>query len=262
MKTPSLSILIPACNEGGAITATLSDIIAAVDRHEIDAEIVVVDDSSDDNTAEMVETFAADDPRVRIVTRELPRGFGRAVRTGLKELSGEVVVIAMADQSDDPEDIIRYYQTINDGYDCVFGSRFIAGAKVVDYPIIKRLFNRLTNKLIQLMFWTHFNDLTNAFKAYRREVIDHCGPFYASHFNITIEMSLSALIRKYRIAQIPINWYGRTWGSSKLRLGQMGRRYLCVLLKLFFERILIADDIIADREAAEKKNLEGPQQEN
>ena len=109
---------------------------------------------------------------------------------------------------------------------------------------------------------THFNDLTNAFKAYRREVIDHCGPFYASHFNITIEMSLSALIRKYRIAQIPINWYGRTWGSSKLRLGQMGRRYLCVLLKLFFERILIADDIIADREAAEKKNLEGPQQEN
>jgi dolichol-phosphate mannosyltransferase len=249
---PSLSILIPAYNESGTIEATLHDIIEAIDRHAVETEILVINDSSDDNTGEIVDVIAAGDGRVRQLHRTLPRGFGRAVRTGLKQVAGEVVVIVMADQSDDPEDIFRYYQKINEGYDCVFGSRFVDAAVVVDYPPVKRFFNRLMNKLIQVMFWTPFNDMTNAFKAYRREVIQHCGPFYASHFNITIEMSLSALIRKYRIAQIPISWHGRTWGSSKLRLGQMGRRYLCILLKLFFERILISDDIVADRQAAQK----------
>jgi dolichol-phosphate mannosyltransferase len=89
--------------------------------------------------------------------------------------------------------------------------------------------------------------MTNAFKAYRVEVLRECGPYRASHFNITIEMSLSALIRRFAIAEIPIRWYGRTWGSSKLSMREMGARYLCVLLKLFFEQLLIADDLPAGR---------------
>jgi dolichol-phosphate mannosyltransferase len=129
----------------------------------------------------------------------------------------------------------------------VFGSRFIKGGEVVNYPKLKLVVNRIVNKCVQYLFWTRFNDLTNAFKAYRTEVILDCGPYRASHFNITLEMSLSALIRRYHIAEIPIHWYGRTWGSSNLKLRQMGRRYLSTLLMMFFQRVLIADDLMAER---------------
>jgi dolichol-phosphate mannosyltransferase len=145
---------------------------------------------------------------------------------------------------------VRYYRKIEEGYDCVFGSRFITGSHVVEYPIVKLVVNRIVNKLMQWFFWCPFNDLTNAFKAYRTAVARECGPYRASHFNITIEMSLSAIIRKYNIAQVPISWTGRTWGSSNLRLGEMGRRYLATLLKVVAEKVLIADDLIVERLAA------------
>ncbi len=99
-----------------------------------------------------------------------------------------------------------------------------------------------------MIFWTKFNDLTNALKAYRTAVIRDCGPYRACHFNLTIEMSLvGSTVREYNIAQIPIRWYGRVGGGSNLRLGEMGRRYLSRLLVTFFQRHLIADDLLADR---------------
>ena len=139
------------------------------------------------------------------------------------------------------------YEKIEQGYDCVFGSRFVKGAVVTNYPGFKLFANRIVNHCIRWLFWTKFNDLTNAFKVYRTEVIRECGPYRASHFNLTIEMSLSALIRGYNIVEIPISWRGRTWGSSNLHLSEMGRRYLNVLLKLWFEQVLIHDDIIEER---------------
>src|SRR5580692_9197534 len=156
----------------------------------------------------------------------------------------------MADLSDSPDDVVAYYRKIREGYDCVFGSRFIKGSEVQNYPPFKLFVNRIVNRCIQFMFWTRFNDLTNAFKAYRTAVVRDCGPYRACHFNLTLEMSLSALIRNYQIAQIPIRWYGRTWGSSNLKMVEMGRRYLSTLLMMFFQRYLIADDLLADRVAS------------
>jgi dolichol-phosphate mannosyltransferase len=192
----------------------------------------------------------AKDPAIRLVTRVPPGGFGRAIRSGLEAVRGDVVVIYMADLSDSPEDVVAYYRKIGEGYDCVFGSRFVKGSKVENYPRFKLFCNRVVNRGIQVMFWTRFNDMTNAFKAYRTAVIRDCGPYRACHFNLTIEMSLGALIRRYNVAQIPISWYGRTWGSSNLKLGEMGRRYLSTLLMMFFQRHLIADDLMADRLAS------------
>ena len=189
----------------------------------------------------------AADPAIRLVTRPAPGGFGRAIRAGLEAVRGDVVVIYMADCSDDAQDVVACYRKIDEGYDCVFGSRFIQGSHVEGYPWRKLVANRLVNRCIQLLFWTRFNDTTNAFKAYRTAVIRDCGPYRASHFNITLEMSLGALIRGYNIAQIPIRWKGRSWGSSKLRLREMGRKYLCTLLMLFFQRLLLADDLLAER---------------
>lgn len=244
-----LSVIIPAHNEEQNIGRCIDELTATLRDAEIPYEFIIVNDNSSDGTPDVVRQRMELDGNIQLINRRPPGGFGRAIRSGLEYVTGDVVVIYMADHSDDPEDAVAYYRKIEEGYDCVFGSRFIAGAHVEHYPFIKRICNRLANQAIRLLFRTRFNDLTNAFKAYRSDVIHACGPYRASHFNITIEMSLAALNRNYKIAQIPIRWYGRTWGASKLRLREMGRRYLSTLLMMFFERTLIADDVVADSRA-------------
>jgi dolichol-phosphate mannosyltransferase len=150
----------------------------------------------------------------------------------------------MADGSDQPDDLIRCYRVMQDGWDCVFGSRFMRGSHTTHYPWLKLAINRLVNQTIRMMFWTSHNDMTNAFKLYRKHVIQACQPLRACHFNITIELSLGALIRGYSIARIPISWHGRTWGSTHLKLRDMGRRYLHTLLVMYSTRALVLDDIV------------------
>jgi dolichol-phosphate mannosyltransferase len=247
MNQLTLSIVIPAYNEQENIKQTIIEILNVLQNEKIPSEIVVVNDNSKDNTPEVVKEIQKDYTSVKLVNRTPPGGFGRAIRTGLQNFSGDVVIIVMADLSDDPNDIVKYYRKIEEGYDCVYGSRFTKHSIVKDYPLYKLIVNRIVNKAIQIIFWTNHNDLTNAFKAYRSEVIKNLVPLHACHFNITIELSLSALIRKYRIASVPINWYGRKWGQSNLKLRAMGRRYLATLLKIWFERVLILDDILAEK---------------
>jgi len=246
-----LSIVIPAYNEEKNIAKCINELqVTLREKYQIPYEIIVVNDSSTDDTEAVVRAEMATDSAVQIVNRAPPSGFGRAIRSGMEVIRGDIVVVYMADLSDSPADVVAYYRKIGEGYDCVFGSRFIKGSVVQDYPPVKLFFNRIVNRCIQFMFWCRFNDLTNAFKAYRTAVIRDCGPYRACHFNLTLEMSLGALIRDYNIAQIPIHWYGRTWGSSNLKLGEMGRRYLSTLLMMFFQRYLIVDDLLADRLAS------------
>lgn len=243
----TLSIVIPAYNEAENISQTVDKISQRLDAEKIRFEIVVVNDNSKDDTQAVVKKLQKADKRIRLVNRKPPGGFGRAIRTGLANFKGDYVAIVMADLSDDPEDIVRYYHKLHEGYDCVFGSRFMKGAEVKEYPRVKLFVNRIVNKMLQLMFYTRHNDLTNAFKAYRAGVIKDIQPLQSAHFNITIELSLSALIRRYKIARVPINWYGRQWGQSNLKLGAMGRRYLATLLKIWFERLLVLDDLKAEK---------------
>ena len=256
-RVPDLSVIIPAYNEEQNIGPCLDELLDdLVTREAIDLEIIVVADNCTDGTEQIVQDRMAKWPQVRLIRHDPPRGFGRAVRCGLSFVTGEVVVIYMADRSDSPQDALAYFQTIQEGYDCAFGSRFLQKGSVRHYPRVKLVMNRIVNRCIQVMFWTKFNDLTNAFKAYRKEVIESCGPYRSCHFNITLEMSLSALASGYRIKQIPIRWEGRTWGSSNLRLREMGRRYLCTLLMIFFERILISDDLRTDRARTQRLGVE------
>lgn len=249
MKTDLLSIVIPAYNEEKNLPRVVAELQTALRQGEIPYEIILVNDNSKDNTPGVIAGLMAADPCVRTVNRRPPGGFGRAIRSGLDAVRGDIVVICMADCSDVPGDVVRYYRTIQEGYDCVFGSRFIKGSVVKNYPRLKLAVNRIVNWGIKFLFRCPFNDLTNAFKAYRAHVLRECGAFSSSHFNITIELSLNALNRGYKIAQIPIQWHGRTWGGSNLRLMQMGRRYLATLVKAFADRILVRDDLLADLEA-------------
>lgn len=242
------SIIVPAHNEEENVAPTVTALTERLRNEGIPFEILVVNDNSRDRTAEVVDSLAVKFPELRLVHNDGPAGLGRAVRFGLKHFHGDVVAIVMADLSDHPDDVVACYRKIEEGYDCVFGSRFIHGSRVSHYPPVKLVANRMANRVIQTLFLTRFNDLTNAFKVYRRQVIEDISPLHAAHFNITIEMSLSALVRHYRIAVLPIRWSGRTWGQSNLRVREMGRRYICTLLKIWFERLLILDDLMAERD--------------
>ncbi len=237
-----LSVVIPAHNEEGSIGHTLADVSRALTAEGVDYELVVVDDASTDRTAQVAAQAAEQDPRIRCIASPYRNGFGFAVRAGLEQYRGDAVALMMADGSDDPADLIAYYRLLLAGYDCAFGSRFIPGGRTVDYPLLKLLINRFVNLGIKLMFGHGYNDTTNAFKAYRREVIDGIQPLISQHFNLTVEMPLKAIVRGSSYAIVPISWRNRRAGASKLRLQEMGSRYLFIVLYVFFEHHLSRGD--------------------
>jgi len=234
-----LSIIIPAYNEEMNLTSTVQN-LQGVLRHElIPYQIVLVNDSSSDGTSRVIDSLIEKDKNICSVNRKLPRGFGRAIQSGIEVFKGDALVIVMADGSDAPEDVVKYYRKLLEGYDCVFGSRFIKGSTVENYPKMKLFVNRIANNLIKIMFMCPFNDLTNSFKAYKREVINHCQPYRANHFNIELELSLFPLIRKYNIAQIPIGWYGRIHGSSNFSVITMVMKYLGTLISIYTKFLIV-----------------------
>jgi dolichol-phosphate mannosyltransferase len=237
-----LSVVIPAHNEEGCVAGTVTEIVAALEREGVDYEVIVVDDGSTDQTAARVARVAETNPRVRCLTSPYRNGFGFAVRAGLDVFEGDAVAIMMADGSDHPGDLVNYHRLLQAGYDCAFGSRFMRGAEVDGYPVVKRMINRVVNLGIRLLFGHGYNDTTNAFKAYRREVIENVQPLLSHHFNLTVEIPLKAVVRGHSYAIAPIRWRGRTAGDSKLRLQEMGSRYLFIVLIVFLEHHLSRGD--------------------
>jgi dolichol-phosphate mannosyltransferase len=236
-----LSIVIPARNEEASIAETVRGVLATLQAAKIPHEVIVADDGSTDSTAARVLALAGTGS-VTLVSNRGRHGFGAAVCAGLKQSTGEAVALMMADASDDPEDLVRYYRKLEEGFECVFGSRFIRGGKAVGYPIHKLIVNRLANLFIKLLFRVPCNDITNAFKCYRREVLDAMEPLVSPHFNLTVEMPLKAIIRGYSYAVIPVSWTNRQTGVSKLRLAEMGSRYLFIVLYLWLEKVLSRGD--------------------
>jgi len=233
-----LSVVIPARNEAGNIGATLDDLRARLAADGIPYELIVVSDGSTDATDEEVRARSATDPGVVLVRNPGPHGFGWAVRRGLDTFSGDAVVIAMADGSDAPNDVVAYYRILRDRAECAFGSRFMAGARVVGYPRLKLVMNRLVNLGIRLLFGLRYNDVTNAFKGYRAHVIDGCRPLLSPHFNLTVELPLKAIVRGYSWEVVPTSWQQRSHGESSLRLKEMGSRYLFIILIVWLEKLL------------------------
>jgi dolichol-phosphate mannosyltransferase len=237
-----LSVVIPARDEEGCIASTVEHLHLELQMHGIAHEINVVDDGSTDRTAEIVTGLAERIPQVRLVKNGPPHGFGRAITQGLHEMRGDAAVVMMADESDDCRDVVRYWNKLNEGWDAVFGSRFMKGGGVIDYPWIKLRLNRVANLFIRVLFGVSLNDTTNAFKAYRRTVIEGCQPLLSAHFNLTVEIPLKAIIRGYTWTAIPITWRNRRTGVAKLKIQEMGSRYLFICLYLWLEKHLSRGD--------------------
>jgi dolichol-phosphate mannosyltransferase len=246
MKTESslqlFSVVIPARDEEGSLPATLREIYAEFVREGVPHEIVVVDDGSSDSTWSVLLSLQAEIPTLAPTQNTGLHGFGRAIIHGFGCIRGDAVVIMMADASDSPADAVRYWRLLNEGYDCAFGSRFIKGGRVIDYPRVKLFVNRLANLFIKALFTIRLNDTTNAFKAYRRTVIEGCRPYLSPHFNLTVEIPLKAIVRGFTWTVLPISWQNRKHGEAKLKIKEMGSRYFFVCMYVWLEKYFSRGD--------------------
>jgi dolichol-phosphate mannosyltransferase len=237
-----LTVVIPARDEEGCICSTVQHLNLELRLQKVPHEIIVVDDGSSDGTWQLLQDLQKNLPELKPIQNEGQNGFGRAIIFGLNQMAGDAVIIMMADESDDCRDVVRYWQELNSGYDCVFGSRFIKGGGTIDYPWFKYVLNRLANFFLKVLFRIRLNDTTNAFKAYRREVIEGCRPLIAPHFNLTVELPLKAIVRGFSWTVIPITWRNRRSGEAKLKIKEMGSRYLFICLYIWLEKYLSRGD--------------------
>jgi dolichol-phosphate mannosyltransferase len=237
-----LSIIIPAYNEEGSVSETVNTLYEKLADAGVPHEILVVNDNSKDNTLHILDELALCIPTLHIETNTGPNGFGYAVKYGLERFTGDCVALMMADLSDSPEDLIKFYTKLLEGYDCVFGSRWMKGGKVIDYPPLKKRINRLANFVVRMVFRLRYDDCTNAFKLYKRSTIEGLKPFLSPHFNLTLELPLKAIVRGYNYAVLPNSWTNRKYGESKLKIKEMGSRYLFILLYCFIEKYFTRGD--------------------
>jgi dolichol-phosphate mannosyltransferase len=238
-----LSVVIPAYNEEGSIAETLSTLYQKLVQENIPHEIVVTNDNSKDRTEEILRQLQAAIPTLVYYTNKGPNGFGYAVRYGLERFKGDCVAIMMADLSDDPNDLVRFYRTMLEGnWDCVFGNRWGKGGKVYDYPPHKYYINRLANWIVRIAAGIPYSDTTNAFKLYKRETMEGLKPFLAPHFNLTLELPLKAYVRGYNFTVLPNSWTNRKHGVSKLKIREMGGRYFFILLYCIIEKFFSRGD--------------------
>ncbi|WP_395750195.1 glycosyltransferase family 2 protein [Prosthecobacter sp.] len=237
-----LSIIIPARDEEGCIASTVRHLNLELKLQNVPHEIVVVDDGSSDATWTILTDLGKELAELHPVQNTGRHGFGCAIIKGLDSMTGDAAVIMMADESDDCRDVVRYWNLLNEGWDCVFGSRFMKGGGIIDYPWLKLRINRLANLFVRLLFNIKLNDTTNAFKAYRRTVIDSCRPLLSPHFNLTVELPLKAIVRGFTWTTMPITWRNRRTGVAKLKIREMGSRYFFIVAYVWLEKYFSRGD--------------------
>ena len=261
-----LSVVIPARNEADVLPLTIEHLHLELKLHNISHEIVVIDDGSSDRTWEVLQQLTETVPSLKPIQNLGVHGFGRAVICGLEAALGDAAIIMMADESDDCRDVVSYWKRLNEGWDCVFGSRFIKGGGVIDYPRLKLLINRVANNFISLLFGLKLNDTTNAFKAYRMSAVRGCKPLLSQHFNLTVELPLKAIVRGYSWTVIPITWRNRRLGAPKLKINEMGSRYLFICLYVWLEKYLSCGDyrkqVDRDESATQSPNQVAAQEDH
>ena len=231
-----LSIIIPVRNESDSLKGILE--YYSKNLTDLEYEILIVNDFSNDDTLEKARNLFKNE-NFKILNNK-KKGLGGAINLGIKEALGSYIAIMMADQSDDINDLKKYYSLIKTGdFDAVLGSRFMKESKVLNYPFQKLILNRIFNYFVCLIFWNNYNDYTNAFKIYKKKVLLEISPLISESFNIFLEIPLKIISRKYQYKIIPINWTGRMKGVSKFKIKELSSKYLFTLIYCFIEKSLL-----------------------
>jgi len=246
MAISSINIIVPLKNEENSINNLIETLHPVVKKIEKKTIVTLIDDHSSDETLKIIKEYQKKFEFLKIYENKNPTGFGNALKFAIDRNEEDALIVFMGDCSDDPEDIIKYVKYLDDGYDCVFGSRFITGSKLKDYPLLKLIFNRVANNFIRLLFFISYNDITNAFKAYKKNTLISCKPIISQHFNINAEISLKSIIRGYKYKVIPISWTNRKIGQSKFYIKEMRNRYLFTIFYVLLEKILLKKDVYKD----------------
>ena len=232
-----LSIIIPCRDEEENVNTIYENIIKKIKTENY--QIIFINDFSSDNTENKIKKLSSNDKKI-FLYNNAKKGLGGAIDLGLKKSMGKFITILMADSADSIDDLNNYIKIMNEEKcDAVFGSRFISGGKTVEYPLIKLIFNRFGNNLVRLLFLSNYNDFTNSFKIYKKEVIQHFFPLVSEDFNIFLELPLKTISRGFKFKIIPIKYYNRTVGTAKFKIKELGSRYLFTLLYCFIEKILL-----------------------
>ncbi len=233
----SLTILIPSKNEEAIILKTLQNIIKSK-ISKINYEIIVINDFSTDRTVKLINSYKKN-KKIRVVNNTKP-GLGSAIKIGIESSRKKYICIFMADQSDSIKDMLRYYNIISrNDCDAVFGSRFIKGSNLKDYPFKKFVFNRIFNNLCKLFFLNTFNDYTNAFKIYKKKILLNFFPIVSENFNVFLELPLKTVSRNYKYKIIPISWTNRSKGKSKFVIKELTSKYFFTFFYCLLEKILL-----------------------
>ncbi len=232
-----LSIIIPCRDEEENINIIYENIKKKIEIENY--QIIFINDFSRDNTENKIKKLSTKDKKI-FLYNNIKKGLGGAIDLGLKKSLGNFITILMADSADSIDDLNSYVKIMSEEKcDAVFGSRFISGGKTVEYPLIKLIFNRFGNNLARLLFLSSYNDFTNSFKIYKKEVIKHFFPLVSEDFNIFLELPLKTISRGFKFKIIPIKYYNRTVGTAKFKIKELGSRYLFTLLYCFIEKILL-----------------------
>jgi len=242
-----LSVIIPAKNEEGNLDKTIKDVNNILLENNIQHEIIVINDHSNDSTLEKLNFLKKNIQEIKIINNTGKPGYGLTVRLGLESYSGDIIAIMMADGSDSPKDLLEFYFKSLKNHVCVFGTRFSDGGSTQDYPKLKYILNRIFNNLVRLIFQIRYNDITNAFKVYTKEAIEGSKPFLSNHFNLTLELPLKIIIRGFNYEVIPNSWRNRKTGISKMKIKEMGSRYLFILFYCLIEKLLTKNDYKKNR---------------
>jgi glycosyltransferase involved in cell wall biosynthesis len=225
----TISFLIPAYNE----ERTIGDVLARVHALELDKEIVVVDDGSTDGTPALLEQAKETYPGLVVVSKR-NGGKGSAIRAGLPHADGGIVVIQDADMEYDPADVPALIQPILDGVaDVVYGSRLSGGRPQRVFLFWHLVGNRFLTLLTNILFNTTLSDMETGFKAFRIEVLRSLD-LREDDFGIEPEMTAQVCLRKLRIYEMPIAYYGRTYDEGKKATWRDGFRAIAVLIRIRF----------------------------
>ena len=237
-----LSIIIPTFQEEKSIYNTLEIINKKLIQEKIQFEILVIDDNSNDKTEKVVSDFSKVYSNIYFYLNNSAKGFGNSIVKGIENSNGKYIVIMMADLSDSIDDLLNYYNIIlnNNELDCVFGDRWSENS-VKNYPYLKKVINRIGNRILKILFKTNYSDFTNSFKLYTKKSLKEISPIISNHFSITVELPLKMITRGYKFHVVPNTWENREHGVSKMRIWNSILTYsmislYCLIDKYFWNK--------------------------